>query len=261
MCPHAGTACRGGCFNANLKGIFHATIVILYFSANIDEGCSQLRRTSFLQPPPGNYKLSEITPYQCVMMCATGNSKLAGVTNGVCVCPDTVAETSSICNQSCTGDPSLTCGGLTGLRMFNLSTLLRNEPNLQFSSTPTFLEKAEYQASTVSETTSYGYQLTFKTTGFLNEANTNLTFGGSYSYDFTAWGSDVELTVVVIGKVRQEFKKMVNVTAQLTISNIKCPTYATVGLPIECMGQVNLGKEVNMTWSLHGSSGSISLAG
>jgi hypothetical protein len=146
--------------------------------------------------------------------------------------------------------------------MFNLSTLLRNEPNLQFSSTPTFLEKAEYQASTVSETTSYRYQLTFKTTGFLNEANTNLTFGGSYSYHFTAWGSDVELTVVVIGKVRQEFKKMVkNVTAPLTISNIKCPTYATVGLPIECMGQVNLGKEVNMTWSLHGSSGSISLAG
>ncbi len=115
--------------------------------------------------------------------------------------------------------------------------------------------------STVNETTSNGYQLTYKATSFLNQENTDLKFGQSYSYTLTAWGSDVEFTVVVVGKVRQEFKKTSSVKTPLTAGYIKCPTYVTVGFPFECTGQLNLGQEVNMTWLLNGSFGSRNLAG
>ena len=195
-------------------------------------------------------------------MCSTGNRKLAGLINGaICLCLDTVAEMTSSCNQSCIGDTSINCGGQTALRIFNLSTLLKNEPKIQFNHKPKFLEKAEYFLSTVNETTSYRYQLTYKVTKPLDDVNADLIFGNTYYYNLTAWGSDVEVTVIVVGKVRQEFKKTVAVKAPLSVSNIKCPTYATTGFPVACTGQLNLGKEVNMSWSLSGSSGLIYLAG
>lgn len=238
------------------------TILTLNLSDSIDEGCFQLSNMSNIYPPPGNYELAELIPYKCIVMCAPGSSKLASLTNGeVCVCLNTVSGIPSSCTKSCPGDASFNCGGQSSFRVFNLSTLIRNEPQLQFSSTPKFLEEAQYQLNLVNETTSYGYQLAYKSTKFLNKMNTDLVFGGSYPNTFTAWGKDVEVTIVVIGKVRQEFRRTVEVNPPLNVSNIKCPTYVTVGFAFECSGRLYLGKEVNTTWSLDESSETITLAG
>ena len=185
------------------------------------------------------------------MMCAASNHTLAGLTTtAACFCSDELP-----------GNSSPSCGGTTASRMFNLSLVLKNEPKLQFDTTPKFLKNTSYQLSTVSETTSYGYQLTYKVTGLLDEEKTDLEFGQSYFYTPTAWGSDVELTVVVIGKVRQEFKITSVVKAALTVSSIKCPLHVIVGSPITCTGQLDLGKSVNLTWSVDGLSGWLNLAG
>ena len=196
-------------------------------------------------------------------MCAgTGNIKLAGLANGkLCLCSDNVTAMSSICNQSCTGDTSLNCGGTIAVRMFNLSALHRNHPKLLFSSTPRFLEPVNYRALPANETTNHPYQLTYKVTEFLDDAETNLMFDQQYSYSPTAWGSDVELDVVVIGKVRQEFKEVIKVKAPMNVSYIKCPTYATVGSPIVCTGQLITGEQAIMTWSMDGLLGSTNLSG
>lgn len=217
---------------------------------------------SDLKSPPSSYKMSELTPYQCVIMCGTGDNKLAGLTNGnLCVCSDNLTIISSSCDQSCTGDTTLNCGGLTAVRVFNLSTLLRNKPKLQFISTPTFLEPVKYEAVAVNESTNHPYQLMQKVTEFHDDAETNLIFGNYYFYTPSAWGSDVELKVVVIGKVRQEFKDVVDVKAQLNVSNVNCPTYAVVGSPIACTGQLIIGKQASITWSMDGLSGSTNLSG
>ncbi|XP_028395653.1 polycystin-1-like [Dendronephthya gigantea] len=235
--------------------IFNAT------AGNIYEGCFQLGTPSDLQPPSSNYELSKMTPYKCVILCSVTKRKLAGLTSGaLCVCSDTVAGPSLACNQACAADSSLNCGGPGALGIFNLSMLLRNKPQLQFSSNPTFLQEGQYQAMTVNETTSYRYQLAYKATGFLNATNTDLIFGNSYSYRPTAWGSDVQLTVVVLGKIRQEFQETVKVSSPLNDSSINCPQFVTAGHPFTCTGRLNLGKEVNMTWDLGGLSGSMNFA-
>ena len=194
-------------------------------------------------------------------MCATGDNKLAGLTNGnLCVCSDNMTVISSGCDQSCTGDTTLNCGGLTAVRVFNLSTLLWNKPKLQFNSTPRFLEPVKYEAMAVNEATNH-YQLMQKVSEFYDDAETNLIFGNNYSYTPTAWGSDVELKVVVIGKVRQEFKDVVDVKVQLNVSNVNCPTYVVVGSPIACTGQLIIGKQASMTWSMDELSGLTNLSG
>ena len=219
-------------------------------------------KPSTLQLPSGNYKLSEMTPYKCVMLCSVTKQELAGLTSGaLCVCPDSVARPSSNCSMSCQADSSVNCGGLAALSVYNLSTLVRNQPKLQFNSTPTFLQKGQYQALTVNETTSYQYQLAYKATGFINKTNNNLIFKKSYFYQHTAWGNDVQLTVIVLGKVRQEFQVAVEVKPSLSKSCITCPQFVTAGLPFTCTGRLSLGKEVNMTWSLGDLSGSMNFAG
>lgn len=147
------------------------------------------------------------------------------------------------------------------MRMFNLSALYRNHPKLEFTSAPRFLEAVNYRALAANEMTNHPYQLMYKVTEFLDYAETNLKFDTQYSYSPTAWGSDVELHVVVIGKVRQEFKESVEVKAPMNVSDIKCPTYATVGSSIVCTGQLITGKNATMTWSMNALSGSTNLSG
>jgi hypothetical protein len=186
------------------------------------------------------------------MMCALSNRTLAALNNA----------TGCLCSDNLPGTSSPTCGGPTASSIFNLTSVLRNEPNLQFSTTPKFLENTSYQLSAViNEATSYRYLLTYKVTSFNGQEKTDMKFGNSYFYIPTAWGSDVELTVVVSGKVRQEFTINSDVKPALTVSPVNCPLYVIVGFPITCTGQLGLGSGVNVTWSLDGSTGSLNLAG
>lgn len=125
---------------------------------------------------------------------------------------------------------------------------------------PQFLKERGYLV-TINKTTTSKYKLTYKATGFLNESNTDQVFEDSYNYTFTTWGDAVELIIVVVGNIRQEFKTILPVKVPMSVSNFHCPDFVAVGLPFECTGRLELGKEVTMSWNVDGSNGTINLAG
>ena len=238
-------------------------MIDFYILANIDIGCVDTVQSLSSWSSPGNYEPAKLIPHSCATLCSSIGANVAGVTNGrVCVCGNTMQTsfTPGTCDQQCAGNSNILCGGQTAFNVYNTSTLLRNAPKLRFESKPVLLETISFQVNLINETSSAGYYLTYEYTVFLNEVNT-LVFGNRYNYTFTTWGGSVQMLVVVVEPLWQEYKEIVQVAVHMTVSSLQCPSDVIVGDEFECSGRLDLGKDVNMTWMMDGLAYSLSLTG
>lgn len=229
--------------------------------AKIDIGCLDASQVSGFKFSPGNYDQDQFIPHTCAILCASIDTKMAGATGSdICVCGDKVIDTSNngICDEKCSGDSGVLCGGQTTFNVYNVTSLLRNSPQITFSIKPVLFETASF-VGTVNGTES-PYYLAYEYTDLLN-TNDALLFGNTYNYTFTAWGDNVQMSVIVLDPLMQEFKLTFSVSAPLKVSSLKCPSYALVSEDFECSGRLDLGKDVNVTWEYDGMSKTMPLAG
>ena len=224
--------------------------------AKIDIGCLNASQSSGLRFSPGNYDQAQLIPQTCAILCASFNTKMAGVTKGnLCVCGDNASDTSrsGICDKNCSGDSGVLCGGQTGFNVYNVTSLVRNSPQITFSIKPVLFKTALFRVNG----TASAYYLTYKY-GDISNSRDALLFG---NYTFTAWGDNVQMSVIVRDPLMQEFKLTFSVSVPLKVSSLNCPTYTLVSEDFECSGRLDLGKDVNVTWEYDGMSKTMPLAG